>query len=151
MSQAISKTLPSLFLWQFISVVVGLLTQVLLARTLGPHDKGILDLFLLIPIVGGSIADLGLLTSNTYFAGKGTYSLPSLHTNSVLWSLGAGLALVLIALAVSAGGGSPFPTLGSDMVLLAVAAIAPSIYSSLWSGLMYGSDHAGKVYAVAAI
>lgn len=151
MSQTISKTLPSLFLWQFISVVVGLLTQVVLARTLGPHDKGILDLFLLIPVVGGSIAEFGLLTSNTYFAGKGTYPLPSLHTNSVLWSLAAGIALVLIALAVSVGGGSPFPTLGSDMVLLAVAAIAPSVYSSLWSGLMYGSDRAGKVYAVAAI
>ena len=151
MSQAISKSLPSLFLWQFISVVVGLLTQVLLARTLGPHDKGILDLFLLIPVVGGSIAEFGLLTSNTYFAGKGTYSLPSLHANSVLWSLCAGIVLLFVAFAVSLGIASPFPSLNSEMFLLAIAAIAPSIYSSLWSGLMYGSDRAGKVYAVAAI
>jgi O-antigen/teichoic acid export membrane protein len=150
MSHKIARTLPSLFLWQFASLIAGFLTQALLARSLGPHDKGILDLFLLIPVVLASVTELGLLSANTYFAGKGTLPFSVLHSNSLLWSsaigvlaLGAGVMLVLAT-------GSPFESLTGSYFLLTLLVLVPSLYFSLWSGLMYGREQAGTVYFISA-
>lgn len=150
MSKPIVRTLPSLFLWQAITIAAGFVTQIILARTLGPHDKGILDFFLLVPFVTSSIAELGLLSANTYFAGKGTFGLQSLHSNSLIWSAGMGVLMFAIGIAISVLG-SPFASLTDGFFLLALTAIAPSLYYSLWSGLMYGSDETRMVYRINGI
>lgn len=151
MSSPITKALPSLFLWQALSVITGFLTQVVLARALGPHDKGIVDLFLLIPLVTASVLDFGLLSANTFFAGKGTLDLKILHSNTLVWSIGASLLALVVGIGWSSFAGSPFPALHSYQFLLAVLIVLPSLYFSLWSGLMYGSDHAESVYRVTGI
>ncbi len=151
MSQAISKILPSLFLWQSIAVATGFVTQIVLARSLGPHDKGILDLFLLIPVVAASVTEFGLLSANTYFAGKGKIDLRILHSNSVVWSIGIGALVLAIGIGVHAVIGSPFASLTGGFFLLALAATAPSLYYSFWSGLMYGSDETKKVYFISGL
>jgi O-antigen/teichoic acid export membrane protein len=145
---SIAKALPRLYVWQFVSVVLGLATQVLLARVLGPHDKGILDLFILIPTVLSSITDFGLLPANTYFGAKKISPLKTLHSNSVAW---------ILSLVAILGGGcwvwhlageSPLTSLPADVFTLAVLSTGPLLYVALWGGLMFGSDKAESVYVV---
>jgi O-antigen/teichoic acid export membrane protein len=146
MSQSLTRSLPSLFLWQAVSVLTGFLTQIVLARSLGPHDKGILDLFLLIPVVAASVLDVGLLSANTYFAGKGIAPVRQLHSNTLIWSVVAGV----VALTVSGGllffSTSIFPSLTGFQVVLAAVLVGPTLYASLWTGLMYGADQSLLVY-----
>jgi len=151
MPKPIIRTLPSLFFWQLIAVATGLVTQIVLARSLGPHDKGILDLFLLIPVVVTSVTELGLLSANTYYAGKGTIDLQTLHSNSVVWSAGIGALVLAIGTGLYAFVGSPFAALTGFFFLLSLAATAPSLYYSFWSGLMYGSDETKKVYLLSGL
>lgn len=151
MARPIIKTLPSLFVWQVVTVLAGLVTQIVLARSLGPTNKGILDLFLLIPFVTTSVAEMGLLSANTYHGGKGTYSLQTLHSNSICWSIAVGGLVLMIGVAISLVGGSPFAGLPNRYFLLALAAVAPSLYFLLWSGLMYGSDRVKMVYLIGGV
>ncbi|GEM_PF-3892817 len=146
MSQSLARSLPSLFLWQAVSVLTGFLTQVILARSLGPHDKGILDLFLLIPLVASSVLDVGLLSANTYFAGKGTVSVSQLHSNTLTWSFVAGVITLIVTGGLLFLPGSIFPSLNSFQVVLATVLVGPTLYASLWAGLMYGADRSLLVY-----
>ncbi|MCI0707110.1 MAG: polysaccharide biosynthesis C-terminal domain-containing protein [Ignavibacteriae bacterium] len=148
MAHSIIRALPVLFVWQLVSVVTGFFTQVFLARSLGPHDKGILDLFLLIPIVASSVVDVGLLSANTYFAGKGTASLRTLHANTLLWSIFVGMATIIIGFFLTSVGKSPFESLTTSQFLLSISLILPSLYVSLWSGLMYGTGQSVLVYRI---
>lgn len=151
MSQPIIKTLPSLFIWQVVTALTGLATQIVLARSLGPTNKGILDLFLVVPLVLSSVAEMGLLSANTYYGGKGAYSPQTLHSNSILWSVGAGTLVFLIGLFVCRQTGSPLVSLSDNLFLLALVAVAPSLYFTLWSGLMYGSDGVKMVYLISGL
>lgn len=150
-ARPIIRALPSLFLWQTMTVGAGFLAQMILARTLGPHDKGVLDLFLLVPFVVSGVTDLGLLSANTYFAGKGTIEIRSLHGNSLLWSAGIGILALGAGVIIVVFSGSPFPSLTSGFFLLAISGVGPSLYFSLWSGLMYGSDEARSVYRISGL
>jgi len=151
MARPIIRTLPSLFVWQLVTVVAGFVTQIVLARSLGPTNKGILDLFLLIPFVTSSVVEMGLLSANTYHGGKGTYSLQTLHSNSIFWSIGVGMLVFIIGVTISLAVGSPFAALSNRYFLLALAAVPPSLYFLLWSGLMYGSDQVKMVYLVGGV
>jgi O-antigen/teichoic acid export membrane protein len=151
MSRPIIKTLPSLFFWQFVSVAAGLATQILLARSLGPYNKGILDLFLLVPVMISSTTEMGLLSANTYYAGKNTYAFHVLHSNSIAWSVAVGIIVFGVGSLVCALSGSPFGSLSPTVFILSLATVLPSIYFLLWSGLMYGSDEVRKVYIVTSL
>ena len=145
---SIARALPRLYVWQFASVLFGFATQVLLARVLGPHDKGVLDLFILIPTVLSSITDFGLLPANTYFGAKKISSLETLHSNSVVWILSLVATLGSGCWVWHLAGGAPLTSLPADVFTLAVLSTGPLLYVSLWGGLMFGSDKAESVYIV---
>ncbi len=50
--------------------VMGMITGVILARKLGPHDRGILALVLLLPSTVTTLAKLGMSQSNVYFINR---------------------------------------------------------------------------------
>lgn len=82
---------------------VGLLTSVLVARALGPTDRGLYGIAFAIGLTGVQFGNLGLHASNTYFVAKDRGLLPILLSNTLVISLGAGtigaaLVYVLFAL-----------------------------------------------------
>lgn len=151
MTSSIAKSLPRLYFWQMITVLFGMVTQIYLARTLGPHDKGLLDLFLLIPTVLSSVVDFGLLSANTYFAGKKIFSLQSLHSNTLLWTIVAVIILVIGGYSMQIIEKGPVTSLGTNAFILALFCTGPMLYVALWGGLMYGDNKAVSVYIVQGI
>lgn len=73
---------------------VGIVVSVIIARTLGPHGKGIYSLLLLVPTLLVTFGNLGLNASNVYFYGKRGAKVEDLAANS-FWA-----ALVLGLLAI---------------------------------------------------
>jgi O-antigen/teichoic acid export membrane protein len=148
MTTSIAKSLPRLYFWQMITVVFSMITQIYLARILGPHDKGILDLFLLIPTVLSAIVDFGLLSANTYFAGKKIFTLQSLHSNSIFWTIVAVIVLVIGGYGLQIIEKGPLTSLETNVFVLALLCAGPMLYVALWGGLMYGDNKAVTVYIV---
>jgi len=146
MTSPFGKNIINIAKLQILFVGSGLLTQIFLARYLGPEQKGTFDLFLLVPTVLASIIDLGLLSANTYFAGKKVISIQTLHSHSLLWSLLSIIILFVIFIGLESGLLSLFHTLSGTTLLLSILLAGPTMYFSLWSALMYGIDRVRAVY-----
>lgn len=72
------------------AVLIGLLTSILIARTLGPDGRGVFASIITLIAIGTQFANLGLHTSNSYFLAKDKSILPSIISNSVFVALGLG-------------------------------------------------------------
>jgi O-antigen/teichoic acid export membrane protein len=76
--------------------LLGTISGVILARWLGPHDRGVLALALLLPATVMTLAKLGITQSNVYFINREGASVERVTANSML------LALVVSLFAVAA-------------------------------------------------
>jgi O-antigen/teichoic acid export membrane protein len=146
MTSSLGRDIISVIKLQILVTAVGLITQIFLARYLGSEQKGVLDLFLLIPAVLASVIDVGLLSANTYLAGKRRVPTDILHSHSVLWSLLASIILLLVALVFRPSLQILFGNFNIAFLILSVTLAGPTLYFSLWSSLMYGIDKVQSVY-----
>src|SRR2546426_6876879 len=79
---------------QIVVTVLGVGTGVITARALGPHDRGIFQLLLLLPITLSNFVKLGIPQANVYFMRRRGASASDVASHS-LWlafGLGGGLA-----------------------------------------------------------
>ncbi|NNF06332.1 MAG: oligosaccharide flippase family protein [Candidatus Eisenbacteria bacterium] len=76
-----------LFMLRMMTLVSGAVTSMIVARTLGPEGKGVIDLVMLLPQFVSSLGSMGVQASAIYFAGRG-FS----HRNLVQTVFGLGLA-----------------------------------------------------------
>lgn len=74
--------------------LMGMISGIILARWLGPHDRGILALVLLVPSTVVTIAKLGITQSNVYFINRNKVAPDRVAANCVV------LALATSALAI---------------------------------------------------
>ena len=68
-------------------MAVGLITSIIITRSLGPEGRGIFAMTLIIGSLGIQIGNLGLHGSNTFYVAKNPGTLPSLLGNSILISM----------------------------------------------------------------
>jgi len=97
----ISKNSAITFSSQILIFAVGLITSIILARTLGPTGKGIYALVILIPAVMLKLGSLGIEAANVYFVGSRQYEPKDVASNSLLSSILLGLFLILLFLGIS--------------------------------------------------
>jgi len=86
----------SVFAVQIAVTLFGLGTGVITARALGPHDRGLLQLLLLLPITLSNFVKLGIPQASVYVMRRGGASAARVAANS-LWLalvLGGGLAVL---------------------------------------------------------
>ncbi|MEU5908110.1 O-antigen ligase family protein [Micromonospora sp. NPDC047467] len=107
---------------RIVLLAVSLVTGVLAARVLGPHDRGVVAVVLACASIFGALLTLGMETANLRYAGGSVVA----HRRTVWWSLrhvgtvGAGVAAAWGALAVVVG---PVVRIGLDPVTFALALI----------------------------
>ncbi|GIW41883.1 MAG: hypothetical protein KatS3mg076_2460 [Candidatus Binatia bacterium] len=76
---------------------MGIVSGVILARQLGPHDRGILALVLLLPSTVLTLVKLGISQSNVYFVNREKVGPDRVASNSAALALSLGtLAAVLV-------------------------------------------------------
>ena len=88
------------FLTQVSIFIFGFVTSIILARVLGPTDRGIYALIILIPTALGMLGTLGIEIANVYFSANRRYELSDIISNSLISSIGLGLLIVLLFWAV---------------------------------------------------
>ena len=122
-----------------VTVVSGLALSVLIARYLGPTNRGVYFLVVLVATLAALAGDLGLSTSGLVFATKRTLSLSHLHGGSVLASLG--IAAVLAAAVLALGSwliDSVLKGVSHGQLWLAVAGTAPLVYAQVTGSILTG-------------
>jgi O-antigen/teichoic acid export membrane protein len=76
--------------------VLGLVSGVILARWLGPHDRGILALALLLPSTVLTLVKLGVSQATVFFINRKEASVDQVASNSVLLALVLGLVSAIV-------------------------------------------------------
>lgn len=118
-------------------IAIGLVTSVLIARSLGPEGRGLQAAIAAITAIGVQFGNLGLHSSNTYYVAKKHDLLPTLVGNSLLVTLGLGSIGSTIAwLVLSAWPGlSP---VGGWFLVFALVGIPIGLTALLLQNLLLG-------------
>lgn len=127
-------------------IVIGLLTSVLIARSLGPEGRGLQAAIAAVTAIGIQFGNLGLHSSNTYNVAKRPNLLPTLVGNSLLVALGIAGAASAVAWVVMASvpGLSP---VGGVLLAIAMAGIPVGLCYLLLQNLLLGI-HEVRAYNV---
>ena len=122
-----------------VTAVSLVITSIVVARALGPEDRGIFFLGSLVTTYITVIGDLGLSTATMVFASSGRVRVGQLQGVALLFSLVAGAAGVLVLL--------PFEEFWTDNVLkgldmpilvLVCAGIPLTVYGQITGALLTG-------------
>lgn len=89
------------FLTQVLIFICGFATSIILARVLGPADRGIYALIMLILSILELIGTLGMEIGNVYFSANRRYELSDVISNSLVSSIVLGLIVILLYWGVS--------------------------------------------------
>lgn len=96
MASRLSKDILGIFSTRAVWTVLGVISGVILARWLGPHDRGILALVLLVPSTTVTLAKLGLSQSNVYYINREQADAGQVTSNTVVFALLSGVAAAAI-------------------------------------------------------
>lgn len=88
------------FSTQLITVILGVITSIILARTLGPANFGIYSIITLTITVLGTFGSLGIAISNTYYGVKKEYKWNDIASNSFIAAFILGIILIISFLLV---------------------------------------------------
>jgi O-antigen/teichoic acid export membrane protein len=121
------------------TVVSALLVSILIARFLGPTNRGIYFLAVLAGTLIALFADAGLSTSGLVFASKRSLDCRLLHGATIILSAGTALAsAVLLQAFAPALTDSILNGLDRTQLWLVAAAIGPLIYGQVASSILTG-------------
>jgi O-antigen/teichoic acid export membrane protein len=96
MASRLSKDILGIFGTRIVWTVLGVLSGVILARWLGPHDRGILALVLLVPSTTVTLAKLGISQSNVYYINREQADAGQVASNAVMFALLSGVAAAVV-------------------------------------------------------
>lgn len=132
---------------QFVVMAIGMVSGVVLARLLGASGRGIVAAVTVYPAILLSLAELGVQKSSAYHLGK------SLYSNAQVTGAVCAMVLSIGTLGVLLCTGLLFwmdnPAVTPLVILLAVAPIPFSIFTSYSSGIFLGNRLVGKFANIA--
>lgn len=105
---------------RFFLIGVGLTASILVARVLGPEQKGVYAAATTLAAIGVQFGNLGLHASNTYYVARDRASLPNVAANSLLISFVVGGVGALVLWFLFQGNPSLAPVHGASLSLALV-------------------------------
>lgn len=124
---------------QGISIILGLMTSILIARGLGVKGQGIYAIVLLLPQIVVSFTNLGISTSTVFYVAQGNYPLETIISSNIILSLGIGLLSTLIGyLTIWFAGNTLFPGAPHPLLLLVLALIPLQLLSQNLLSILQG-------------
>jgi O-antigen/teichoic acid export membrane protein len=92
----LSRDVLGVFGARVLWTVLGTVSGVILARLLGPHDRGILALVLLVPATVVTFIKLGITQANVYFINREGHTAEQVASNSAVLALVGGLTAAAV-------------------------------------------------------
>ncbi len=83
------------FSTQLTSVIMGIVTSIVLARSLGPGNLGVYSLIILTFTFLGTFGSLGITIANTYYGVKKEYKWNEIASNSLIVAFAIGIILII--------------------------------------------------------
>ncbi len=84
------------FIARVFSFILGLAISIIIARILGPENKGIYSLSILLPSLLVAFSQLGIGSATVYYTGKGKYALKKiLGNNLIIGTIISGIAILV--------------------------------------------------------
>ena len=136
------KDAKDIFLLRSCALLLLLTGNVIIARTLGPDQKGIIDLFTLITALIAEIGMFGFSNGLLYHLTNKGRPLKEIHGTGLVFSLCAGLTALVVGYLTLSFWQKVFPGLADWMILLAFATSPLIFYKLIWENLMTGINRA---------
>jgi len=148
---AISLSARKIFIYQFFTVLVGLISNIIIARVLGPEHKGIVDIFVLIYTLAMQLGllgfDIGLLNQIT----QKDRPLSQAHGTGLYFAVIIGCTVALLGWLATPYLKNIFPGI-PQWIILAAFWISPLVfYKSIWDKIMTGTNRAVVIHQLANI
>ena len=123
-------------------VVFGLATGIITARLLGPHDRGVFTVLLLLPMTLVNFAKMGVAQANVYYIRKRGASVGTVASNSLVLSLIVSVLLVVACYFARPWVLDPF-TKGAPtrLVILALTAIPFTMIESYFLSILQAVEN----------
>lgn len=95
-ARRLSRDIAGIFGTRAIWSAMGVVSGVILARWLGPHDRGILALVLLLPSTVVTLTKLGVSQANVYYINREKVDVNCVASNALLLAIGLGLLSTVV-------------------------------------------------------
>lgn len=129
------------FSTRVITIALGMVAAIVVARVLGPEGKGAYALVILFPTMLTLIGDLGLGIANVYFGSSKRYRWADLASNSLISALGLGIILAVIFLASFLVLQPTFlKDISSGWMLVAVLVVPLSLLTTYFQSILLGQN-----------
>jgi O-antigen/teichoic acid export membrane protein len=144
------RKVTSAFVLQAIVLALVFANSVVVTRWLGPEQKGILTLALLLPGMLSLFLSGGIGIANVYYAGLKRLSITQLTSNSVSLTLAAtGIGAMVLGIAAASGVlHALFPGVVSGILLLAMFMLPLSVAGGAFAALAQGMERTTQVSLV---
>jgi O-antigen/teichoic acid export membrane protein len=148
---SISESARKIFIFQFFTVLVGLVSNIIIARVLGPEHKGLVDIFVLIYTLAMQLSilgfDIGLLNQIT----QKDRPLSQVHGTGLYFAVIIGCTIALLGWLAAPYLKNIFPGI-PQWIIVAAFGISPLIfYKNIWEKIMTGTNRAVVIHQVANI
>ena len=137
--------------FQILSLAIGLIASIIVARTLGPARKGIIDLFNLLT---SFIVDFGLLGFGSgllYYQANRARPVGEVHGTGLAFSLAAGALVAAVGWVGLPAWKAVLPGLPAWIALAAFLLAPVRFYSLVWSSVMTGLNAVVSTHRVNAV
>lgn len=135
----------NILLFQVVALVFTLVSSVLVARALGPENKGIYDLYSLLLSLLVEFSMLGLPAGLLYSVMTRGDSTRSVHGTGLALVLAISGVVVVTALLVRQWLAPFFPGLPMWALVLAIVSLPFSCYMLVWSNMLVGQGRAVRL------
>ncbi len=137
-----------IYVFQFLSLGVGLIGSIVAARILGPAEKGIFDLF---NLLNSFIVEFGLMGFGSgllYYLANKRRPLSEIHGAGFIFSLTIGMLTAIIGWLGLPLWKMIFPCLHDWIILLAFFLAPIAYYRLIWANIMTGINRAVATYKI---
>ena len=130
---------------QIAMTVLSIGTSVITARALGPHDRGLFQLLVLLPTTLANFVKFGIPQANVYFMRRRGASAADVASNSVWFALVLGSGLAVVAYLARDWMLAPFLREAPPATIPAVLVLVPCVLlQAFFSGVLQAEQRFGE-------
>jgi len=127
------------FVTRCLSVILGLVISVIIARALGPEGRGVYSLAILLPGLLVTFTNLGINPATVFYVAKRKYSLREVFGNNIILTVSISILTVSIGLIIiPCFHNELFPGVGNEYLLLALGLVPFPLFFDFISHILVG-------------